>query len=113
MRQRILYPYFFIFKSQKTMLLVEEKRIPLQISLINMRSYGDKPADFLRKVPGGLLPAIEVNGRIITESQVIMELFDQEFGPDQGFRPMLPSDDANFSRYQKLARLEREYVGWI
>jgi glutathione S-transferase len=49
------------------MLLVEEKQVPIKIELVPMRSYGDKPAAFLRKVPSGLLPAIEVNGKIITE----------------------------------------------
>jgi Glutathione S-transferase, N-terminal domain len=49
------------------MLLVEEKQVPIKIELVPMRSYGDKPPAFLRKVPSGLLPAIEVNGRIITE----------------------------------------------
>lgn len=49
------------------MLLIEEKQVPIKIELVPMRSYGDKPAAFMRKVPNGLLPAIEVNGRIITE----------------------------------------------
>jgi Glutathione S-transferase, N-terminal domain len=49
------------------MLLVEEKQVPIKIELVPMRSYGDKPPAFLRKVPSGLLPAIEVNGQIITE----------------------------------------------
>lgn len=53
--------------SQKTMLLVEEKQVPIKIELVPMRSYGDKPQEFLRKVPGGLLPAIEINGQVITE----------------------------------------------
>ena len=46
---------------QKTMLLIEAKNIPISIELINMRSYGDKPSSFLRKVPNGLLPALEEN----------------------------------------------------
>ena len=92
------------------MLLVEEKEIPVHISLVNMRSYGDKPAEFLRKVPGGLLPAIEVNGKVITESQVIMELLDQWHSPEDGYRSMLPSDQEGYSRYQLLSRLEREDV---
>jgi len=91
--------------SQKTMLLVEEKRIPMRISLVPMRSYGDKPAEFLRKVPSGLLPAIEVNGQVITESQVIMELLDEWHKPSDGYRAMMP---VGMERYQKLARLERE-----
>lgn len=92
------------------MLLIEEKQIPVQIELVNMRSYGDKPSPFLQKVPGGLLPAIQVvsNGQVITESQVIMELLDKWFPPEQGYRPMMPSSDPDLKRYKMLARLERE-----
>jgi glutathione S-transferase len=94
------------------MLLVEEKQIPIKISLVPMRSYGDKPREFLQKVPSGLLPAIEVNnGQIITESQVIMELLDQWHGTDEGYRPMMPTTDEAMTRYQRLARLERELFG--
>jgi glutathione S-transferase len=76
----------------------------------DVSSYGDKPREFLQKVPSGLLPAIEVNGRVITESQVIMELLDQWHPTEEGYKPMLPNenDPAGLSRYDSLARLERE-----
>jgi hypothetical protein len=35
---------------------------------INMRCYGDKPPSFLSKVPSGLLPVLELDGRVVTES---------------------------------------------
>ena len=45
-----------------------------------MRSYGDKPAEFLRMVPGGLLPAIVIdNKRVQTESLEIMLNLDSMF----------------------------------
>lgn len=99
---------------QKTMLLVEEKGIPMHISLVPMRSYGDKPREFLQKVPSGLLPAIEVNGKIITESQVIMELLDEWHPEEDGYRPMLPRKDDSYGweRYNRLAKLERELFSW-
>ena len=97
---------------QKTMLLIEEKKVPVHIDLVPMRSYGDKPESFLQKVPNGLLPAIEVNGQIITESGVIMELLDRWHPPEDGYKPMLPQDDAGMQRYEKLARLERELFSW-
>lgn len=99
---------------QKLMLLIEEKQIPVKISLVPMRSYGDKPREFLQKVPSGLLPAIEVNGQVTTESQVIMELLDQWHTPADGYKPMLPAEDdtAGWARYDKLARLERELFSW-
>ena len=97
------------------MLLIEEKQVPIKISLVPMRSYGDKPREFLNKVPNGLLPAITVergngNEQTITESQVIMELLDQWHSAELGYRPMMPLKEENLSRYDKLARLEREYV---
>jgi glutathione S-transferase len=94
-------------------LLIEEKQIPIKISLVPMRSYGDKPREFLQKVPSGLLPAMEVNGQIITESQVIMELLDQWHAPEDGYRAMLPekNDQEGRAKFDQLARLERELFG--
>ncbi len=104
---------------QKTMLLIEEKQVPINIELVPMRSYGDKPAEFMRMVPGGLLPALTVeldDGRkqTITESQVIMELLDKWHPPSEGYKPMLPEEDDNagWAKYDNLARLERELFSW-
>lgn len=95
------------------MLLIEESSIPIKISLMPMRSYGDKPSEYTRKVPGGLLPAIEVNGQVITESAVIMELLDRWHPEEDGYRRMLPKegDDASWERFRRLSRLERELFG--
>jgi len=103
---------------QKTMLLIEEKEIPINIGLVPMRSYGDKPAEFLRMVPSGLLPAIVVETsagqQVITESQVIMELLDKWHPASEGYKPMLPDEDntEDLAKYDKLARLERELFSW-
>lgn len=104
---------------QKTMLLVEEKQIPIKIELVPMRSYGDKPESFLRMVPSGLLPALLVetsDGRkqVVTESQVIMELLDAWHPVEGGFRQMMPTDDDSKgqARYKQLANLERELFSW-
>ena len=99
---------------QKLMMLIEEKETPVKIELVPMRSYGDKPREFLQKVPSGLLPALEVKGQIITESQVIMELLDKWHTPEDGYKPMLPKEDdrAGWARYDKLARLERSLFSW-
>lgn len=83
----------------------------MQISLVPMRSYGDKPREFMQKVPNGLLPAIELldkGGQIITESQVIMELLDKWHSPEDGYRAMMPTNAKDMARYDTLARLERE-----
>ena len=97
------------------MLLIEEKEIPMRINLVPMRSYGDKPREFLQKVPSGLLPAIETaQGDIITESGVIMELLDQWYPAEAGYKEMMPKQDdlAANQRYTQLAKLERELFSW-
>ncbi len=53
-------------------LQLEEKRIPYEIEKINMRCYGANPRAFMEMVPSGLLPVMELNGRVIIESDAIM-----------------------------------------
>jgi glutathione S-transferase len=96
------------------LLLVEEKQVPVKIGLVPMRSYGDKPREFMSKVPSGLLPALEVNGKIITESQVIMELLEKWHPESEGYKRMLPreDDEAGRNMYRRLAELERDLFRW-
>ena len=104
---------------EKTMLLIEEKQIPINIELVPMRSYGDKPESFLRLVPSGMLPALLVkknDGReqVITDSQVIMNFLDMVHPVDDGYKQMMPAenDSAGQARYKRLANLERELFSW-
>ena len=91
-------------------LLLEEKQIPYRIEKINMRSYGDKPSWFLQKVRGGLLPVIELDGELITESLTIMQILDGTF-PDGP--PMVPpAGSEERERAQTLLQLERELFSW-
>jgi glutathione S-transferase len=95
---------------QKVWLLLEEKRIPYKISKINMRSYGDKPAWYLEKVPNGLLPAIEIDGQFMTDSLPIMQVLDASFA-DEGTPMMVPPEGPERDRASKLLGLERELFG--
>ena len=101
------------------MLLIEEKKIPINIELVPMRSYGDKPESFLKLVPSGLLPALVVETsdggkQTITESQVIMDLLDQWHPVEAGYKQMMPADDdiEGQKTYKQLANLERELFSW-
>ncbi len=82
--------------------MLEEKQIPYRVEKINMRSYGDKPQAFLEKIPSGLLPVVEIDGQLITESLVIMQILEREF-PE---RTTLPED--KFEAANVLLRLERQ-----
>ncbi|MCC3409274.1 MAG: glutathione S-transferase family protein [Microcoleus sp. PH2017_10_PVI_O_A] len=66
---------------QKIWLWLEEKQIPYRIDKVTMFCYGEKELWYKRKVPSGMLPAIELDGRIITESDDILIALEQVFGP--------------------------------
>ena len=66
---------------QKVWLWLEFQRIPYRIRKVTMRCYGSKEPWFLQLVPSGMLPALELDGQLITESDVILLRLEQAFGP--------------------------------
>jgi glutathione S-transferase len=65
---------------QKIWLWLEEKQIPYRIEKVTMFCYGEKESWYKRKVPSGMLPAVELDGRIITESDDILYALEAAFG---------------------------------
>lgn len=66
---------------QKVWLWLEEKQIPYRIQKITMFCYGKKEPWYRRKVPSGMLPALELDGKVVTESDDILIALEQAFGP--------------------------------
>ena len=66
---------------QKVWLWLEFRRIPYRIRKVTMRCYGPKEPWFTAKIPSGMLPALELDGRLITESDDILLALEQAFGP--------------------------------
>ncbi|MBW4696925.1 MAG: glutathione S-transferase family protein [Aphanocapsa lilacina HA4352-LM1] len=66
---------------QKVWLWLEEKQLPYRIEKVTMFCYGQKESWYKRKVPSGMLPAIELAGRVITESDDILIALERAFGP--------------------------------
>ena len=52
-----------------------------RIRKVTMRCYGSKEPWFLERVPSGMLPALELEGRLITESDDILAALEARFGP--------------------------------
>jgi glutathione S-transferase len=79
---------------QKIWLWLEEKQIPYRIKKVTMFCYGEKESWYKRKVPSGMLPAVEIEGRIITESDDILIALERAFGAlgagmeDSAVRPL-------------------------
>lgn len=97
----------------KVQMLLEAKRIPYLIKKINMSCYGSKPPEFLKKVPSGLLPVIEFDGKVITESMDIMFLIEDSF--QTPYRKMIPTEDNDMMQaFHRYLRLERVFIGaWL
>lgn len=97
----------------KVQMLIEAKRIPYTIRKVNMSCYGSKSEEFLKLVPTGLLPVIQLDGVVVTESMDIMFLLEETF--QTPYRKLIPTDDNHkmqaFHRYMKL---ERVFTGaWL
>ncbi|AAP99613.1 MULTISPECIES: glutathione S-transferase family protein [Prochlorococcus] len=66
---------------QKVWLWLELKKIPYAVKKVTMRCYGEKEKWYLKKVPSGLFPAIEIDQELITESDKILLHLEKTFGP--------------------------------
>jgi len=66
---------------QKIWLWLEERRIPYRIRKVTMVCYGEKEPWYRQLVPSGMLPALDLDGRLITESDRILEALEAAFGP--------------------------------
>ena len=85
---------------QKVWLWLEFKRIPYRIRKVTMRCYGTKEPWFLDRVPSGMLPALDLGGQLITESDEILLALESRFGPLG-----LPMNSAEGLRLRQLERL--------
>ena len=66
---------------QKVWLWLEFRRIPYRVRKVTMRCYGPKEPWFTALVPSGMLPALELDGQLLTESDRILEALERTFGP--------------------------------
>ncbi|EAW33434.1 glutathione S-transferase family protein [Lyngbya sp. PCC 8106] len=94
---------------QKVWLWLEEKQIPYRIKKVTMFCYGTKESWYKRKVPSGMLPALELDGRMITESDDILMAVEQVFGP-----LVFGMNDPKVLPLRQLERLLfRAWCGWL
>ncbi|MBL6797982.1 MAG: glutathione S-transferase [Synechococcus sp. BS307-5m-G39] len=84
---------------QKVWLWLELRRVPYRIRKVTMRCYGPKEPWFTALVPSGMLPALELDGWLITESDRILEALERAFGP--------VGAGMNDRRVRRLRELER------
>ena len=66
---------------QKVWMFLEEKRIPYRVKKVTMFCYGEKEAWYKKICPNGMLPALELDGKLFTESDRIIAVLEGAFGP--------------------------------
>ncbi len=94
---------------QKVWLWLEEKQIPYRIQKVTMFCYGEKEPWYKRKVASGMLPALELDGRVITESDDILIALEQTFSPLN-----LGMQDPSVMPLRRLERLLfRAWCSWL
>ena len=95
-----LYHYDRSTAAQRVRLLIEEKGLDWE-SIIVDTARGDVdqlPENYHQMNPKGLVPVVEVDGRGIAESTIILEFLEDAF-PDTSFRPDDPADRADMRRW--------------
>ena len=65
---------------QKLWLWLEERRVPHRVEKVTMVCYGEKESWYQQLVPSGMLPALALDGRLLTESDRILEELERAFG---------------------------------
>jgi glutathione S-transferase len=90
-------------------LWLEERGIPYRVRKVTMNCYGDKEDWYRRLVPSGMLPALELDGQLITESDRILEALEAAFGP-----LLLGMNDPRVLPLRRLERtLFRAWCHWL
>ena len=95
-----LYHYDRSTAAQRVRLLIEEKGLEWE-SIIVDTARGDVdqlPENYHQMNPKGLVPVVEMNGRGIAESTIILEYLEDAF-PETSFRPAAPEDRAEMRQW--------------
>jgi len=90
---------------QKVWVWLEEQQIPYRVKKTTMFCYRPKDQWYLQIVPNGFLPALELDGKLITESDVILQNLENDFGPLYA-----PLSDKTVVELRRLER--RLFAAW-
>lgn len=95
----VLHGYFRSGTTYRVRLALNWKGVPYQVVPVNLVTGAQSEPDFIAKNPQGLVPALEVEGQILTQSPAILEWIEETY-PD---RPLLPADLFERTRVRAFA----------
>jgi glutathione S-transferase len=99
-----LYNAYLSNFASKCRLAIYEKNAPVE--LVPIPNNDLKSAEYLKIYPMGKTPALEVNGQIMGESEVINEYLEEKFPTT----PLLPKDAEGRARSRSISRFHDLYL---
>ncbi len=96
-----LHSYFRSSTSVRVRVALAMKGLSYDYVAWNLRTGGHRSPDYLAINPQGVVPALEIDGLILTQSLPIIEYLEERF-PDPA---LLPSDSAGRARVRALAAM--------
>lgn len=96
-----LHSYFRSSTSVRVRVALELKGIAYDYIAWNLRTNEQCSPDYLDINPQGLVPALEIDGQVLTQSLPIIEYLEERF-PDS---PLLPAESMARARVRSLAAM--------
>ncbi len=95
----VLHGYFRSGTTYRVRLALNWKGVPYDVVPVNLLEGAQSSADYLSKNPQGLVPALEVDGALLTQSPAILEWIEEAYPQ----RPLLPSDPIQRAKVRAFA----------
>lgn len=96
-----LYTYFRSSAAFRVRIALGLKGLKYQPAFVQLAEGAQKDADYLALNPQGLIPALETDGKILSQSLAIIEYLD-ETHPEP---PLLPADPVDRARVRAMAQM--------
>ena len=96
-----MYGYFRSSAAFRLRIAMNFKGLSYDYNLVNLQSGDHLSDDFKRINPQGRVPAIDIEGNILTQSLAIIEYLDEVYPAP----PLLPSDPLGKAKVRGIAGL--------
>ncbi len=94
MTRPVLYDYFRSSAAYRVRIALNLKGIDYESRPINLLESAQKSDEYRAKNPQGLVPALEIDGRLLTQSLAIIDYLDAKY-PEPRFVPQDAGDRAH------------------